>query len=107
MKIYRMEIVETGRGSLKEKASRFNEIEKEFESIADMRKFLVDNYGKMPGMKNGVYVDTKEGESIKVGFTYSFWNQDISHMSKKWFQTDWITFDACNLERFDLKELRQ
>jgi hypothetical protein len=29
---------------------------------------------------------------VAFGFLHSFWNDDCSHDSKKWYQTDWITF---------------
>ena len=58
--------------------------------IKEAQEFLIDQYGKLPKGKNKVYVDDKDGNSKVVGFTHSFWNKDMSHNSKPWFQTDWI-----------------
>jgi hypothetical protein len=64
-----------------------------FASLDELKESLKERYGKLPKRngRNAVYVDTKEGKSERIGFTYSFWNRDISHDSKSWFQTDWIT----------------
>lgn len=88
----KLTIVCTGRNSLKEKPYNFDEIEKYFKSIGEVQEFLIEQYGRMPAGRNKVFVDKAEGgEPIVVGFTHSFWNRDISHDSKPWYQTDWIT----------------
>lgn len=59
--------------------------------IKEAQEFLTERYGKMPGGRNKIYVDDKNGNAQVLGFTHSFWNDDISHNSKPWYQTDWIT----------------
>ena len=88
---YKIQIDETGRNSLKDKSTFFNSLVKKVTSLEDVKEFLIDHYGTMPGKKHKIYVDDKNGKSKEVGFLHSYWNQDISHMSKKWYQTDWVT----------------
>ena len=88
---YKLQIEETGRNSLKEQVSFFNTIIEEFSELSEVKNYLAERYGKIPKGKNKVYQDTKQGESLEVGFLHSFWNQDVSHNSKSWFQTDWIS----------------
>ena len=84
-------ITETARDSLKDSPHTFNIVNESFSSIEDVKEFLADRYGHMPSGRNKVYVDTKDGAAQEIGFTYSFWTNDMSHNSKSWFQTDWVT----------------
>ena len=93
---YKLQINETGRNSLKEQASFFNTIIEKFGGLPEVKNYLEERYGKLPKGKNKVYQDTKQGETLEIGFTHSFWNQDISHNSKSWFQTDWISIFEVN-----------
>lgn len=47
--------------------------------------------------KNKVFVE-RDSEPVHIGFTVSYWNKDISHNSKSWWQTDWV-----NIERLDIQ----
>ena len=87
---YQLIINETGRNSLKEKATHFNILQKTFENLPELKDYLVERYGKMPKGKGKIYRDIKDGKAQEIGFLHSFWNNDISHNSKAWFQTDWI-----------------
>ena len=88
----RITIESTGRGHLKqETANLFDVTHETVLDIKEAQEFLTDRYGKMPGGRNKVYVDDKDGNAKVLGFTHSFWNKDWSHDSKPWFQTDWIT----------------
>lgn len=80
----------TGRSSLKEKPQLFEEFSELFGSIEEAQEFLVDRYGKMPAGRNKIYID-RNGKPEVVGFTHSYWNSDISHNSKPWYQTDWVS----------------
>jgi len=88
--MYQLIISETGRNSLKEEASLFNVINESFKTMFDIKEYLIDRYGKIPKGKNKIYIDNKKGKAQEIGFLHSFWNSDISHDSKAWFQTDWI-----------------
>lgn len=86
---FEVEINETARGSLKDKGQYFNKIIEHFGTKKDVKDFLIARYGKLPPGKKKIYCDL-EGDRVTIGFLHSFWNQDISHNSKKWYQTDWI-----------------
>jgi hypothetical protein len=103
-----MIITETGRNNLKDEPRTFNKEVKEFSELSQIKIFLVDRYGKMPGMKNKIYVDTKTGGTKEVGFLHSFWNSDCSHSPvEKWYQTDWISFERFEFREFNLSELKK
>jgi len=89
--MYEIHITETARNSLKEEAYSFNEFRKEFHNIESAKSALVDRYGKLPKGRRKVYVDKLSDKAQEVGFLYSFWNRDVSHNSKAWYQTDWIS----------------
>lgn len=82
---YNLAITETGRISLKDIPRTFNTIIETHKTIKEVKNSLIERYGKLPNKRNKIYIANRV-----IGFTYSFWNQDISHNSKKWFQTDWI-----------------
>ena len=101
----RIEITETGRNSLKENASTFNHEEKILNSVEDVKAYLIERYGKIPNGKNKIYRHKKDGSVVEVGFLHSYWNDDCSHNAKKWYQTDWISFETVNFQPFDIKQL--
>jgi len=86
-------INETGRNFLKqERPHSFNTVKEKCKTIEEVKKFLVDRYGKMPKGRNKIYVDgVNKNEQIEVGFLHSYWNRDCSHGGKSWYQTDWIS----------------
>lgn len=86
----RVSIDETARNSLSSDSKIFNKIANDFVGVGNAMEFLIERYGRMPGRRNKVYVDTPEGRKV-VGFTHSYWNKDWSHRGgKSWFQTDWV-----------------
>ena len=104
---YKLTIAETGRDSLKDEPYFFNEDTSQYRTLEAVKAALLDRYGKIPRIlkNNLVYVDTKSNEAIPVGFTHSYWNKDYSHVSKSWYQTDWITVSVCTEEPVDLSFL--
>ena len=90
MKSIEVRITETARPSLGEKPYFMNALSERFDTIEEVERFLTERYGKLPKGRNKVYVENKDGSTEEVGFTHSFWNRDVSHDSKPWFQTDWI-----------------
>lgn len=82
-----------------ERSSHSNTITKRVKTLNDAKKFITDRYGKMPGGKNKIYVDGPDNNAIEMGFLHSFWNKDISHDSKPWYQTDWISIEKVIEER--------
>jgi len=88
-------ITETGRENLKVPPQSFNLILKEFETKEKLKEYLIERYGKIPKGRKKIYRDRENTMGLvtdEVGFLHSFWSQDISHNSKKWYQTDWIEF---------------
>lgn len=94
MSHYLLTIDETAGANPGGKQQRINTIEEPFGSIPALNKYIADRYGKPLTSKgrNKIYRDVG-GVSKEVGFLYSYWNKDISHNSKSWFQTDWITVE--------------
>ena len=92
MKTIKLIISETGRENLKVEPNLFNVIKESCKTKEQLKDYLIERYGKIPPSKKKMYMDIPNKETIVIGFIYSFWNQDISHASKKWFQTDWIEF---------------
>ena len=101
----KIEITETGRGSLRDEAHIFNREYKFFKNVDEVKEYLIERYGKMPNGKNKIYIDKKDGSKVVCGFLYSYWNYDWSHNSKKWYQTDWISFNEVNYTDFNVKQL--
>jgi hypothetical protein len=91
MKTIELRIHETGRMSLKEETSNLNNIKESFETVEQLKEYLVERYGKIPQGRKKIYTGTNQNPKV-IGFLHSFWNQDISHNSAKWYQTDWIEF---------------
>src|ERR1035441_5360939 len=92
--MFKIQIDETGRNSLKGEVTAFNFIVEYKKNLKEIKQYLIDRYGKMPNMKHKIHYEFKDKskpDEKNIGFTHSFWNQDISHMTPKWYQTDWIT----------------
>ena len=87
---YKLIITETGRDCLKNEPYMFNLITKNFGNLVELKQYLTEHYGKMPGGKKKIYNEKEDGTAQEIGFSHSFWNDDISHNSKAWYQTDWI-----------------
>ena len=87
----KIEITETARNTPAGESHRFSDmITETFKDMDGIRDYLMDRYGRIPGGRNKIYVDTNDGVK-EVGFLYSYWNKDCSHNSKSWFQTDWVS----------------
>jgi len=87
---YKVEITETARNSPKDNIEDdcvFNRAEEICSDLDLVKQFLTDHYGKIPSMKRKIYRDP---DAEEIGFIHSFWNRDISHDSKAWWQTDWV-----------------
>lgn len=107
--MYKIYITETSRPSIpaKEKSITFNDFSEPFKTLEDVKAFITERYGKIPRItnRNKVYRDRKDGTSKEVGFIYSYWNSDVSHNSKKWYQTDWIEITKYIEEPIDIKTI--
>lgn len=92
-KYYEVLVESTGKAVGDKNASWevFNHQKKQFATIAEVKKWLKDNYeGKS---KNKIYIDDKNGNAQHIGYIYKLgitW--DVSHNNgNKWYQQDWIT----------------
>lgn len=91
----RVIITSTGRNSMKDKPSIFDEETKLFKNREDALKFIKEKYGKVKTRKP-MYVDDKKGKIQKIGYIFGFWNEDISHpyteegKKNRWYQEDWV-----------------
>jgi len=103
---YKVRIVETGRWNLREETNTFNTESSRHTTPEEVKKYLKEHYGHLPKGKRRIYKDIiKGGISEEVGFTHSFWNRDISHGGKPWYQTDWIEISFVTEESILLKQL--
>jgi hypothetical protein len=91
-----LQIVKTAKGYGKnEKWSRFDDKTEYFPTLKDAKDWIKKEYGKAKRVP--MYVDTKDGNSKKVGYVIGFRNDDISHVPvEKWLQQDWIEFREVN-----------
>ena len=68
-----------------------NQETKTFSDLNETKKWIKEQYGKSKRVP--MYIDTKEGESKKVGYIFGFRNSDCSHYPvEKWIQQDWVHF---------------
>jgi len=101
---YKININETAANNPKEaleKSELFNVISEQRLTKGEVREYLRERYGAKFNLqsKRGVYVDGKNGEAKQTGVLYSYWNKDISHNSKSWYQTDWIEISLIKEDR--------
>jgi hypothetical protein len=90
MSYFEVDIVMTAKpiGS-KEPYHMFDHKTMSFQTMAEVKKFLKDRYGK--SKRQPMYVDKKAGGSEKVGYVFGFNNADWSHAPvEKWHQQDWV-----------------
>ena len=72
----------------------FNIIVKRFKAIQEAVDFLEERYGKLPKRLRTEMLLCSDAEPDKnIGFIKRYWNKDISHNSKSWFQIDAITIE--------------
>jgi len=90
---YKLEIIETSKPSPRstDDFDTFNIISEKFEKLKEVKELLSDRYGTDKPTNNKIYIDNKKGEAQVVGFIRTFWNKDMSHNSKSWWQEDWVS----------------
>ena len=78
----------------------FNKIIEKFKTKEEALNYLIERYGKFDPKKCAKMYHDSNNE--QCGYIKSFWNKDISHDSKNWWQTDWITVEMVetNFELF-------
>jgi len=101
---YELLIDETSRRNLKDAPVLFNQIRKEFKSLEEVKAFLIERYNKLPRNGYDVFIDGEDGKPVKVGFTYSFWQDYYPYDGKKYYQTDWIVIYKIERKPIDWRE---
>jgi hypothetical protein len=91
MTMIQVQIDQTGKGYGKnEKWSLFNQHTELFVNMERVKDWMKETYGKCK--RSPMYMD-KNGKSVKIGYVFSFHNDDISHVPvNKWIQRDWVSF---------------
>lgn len=73
-----------------------------FANLAEFDEWLDQTYGK--SKRAPMYVDTKDGKTIRCGYVIGFRNADWSHYPvDKWIQQDWLHISES--KTVDLDEL--
>ena len=88
---YEILITSTGKpiGNTKENYTAFNNIRELFKTIEEVENFLKENY--QGHKKEKMYIYKKDGQSLHIGYIYSFKNGDVSHYPmEQWYQKDWV-----------------
>lgn len=81
-----------GRGDRWQRGSSFV---KSFNTMAEAKKYLQDQYGK--AKKQKMYIDVN-GETIHCGYIFGFRDADYSHYPvQHWLQQDWVEFRNVDL----------
>jgi len=90
---YVLEITETSRRTLKGIGNDtiFNVVKDSFPDKEAVKEYLQERYGSFrPERLRRIYID-KNNEAVEAGYIRSYWNRDVSHDSRAWYQTDWIS----------------
>jgi len=93
---YKVSVVCTGRSYRKDdEYSIFDHFSKTFETLIEVKKYLVKRYGQCKKQK--MYRDNPNGEAYHAGWLYCFNSSDISHVPvNKWRQQDWVEVTRVN-----------
>jgi len=96
-------ITMTGKSfSPKDQWQKMGRYRKAFNNKAEAMEYLRDTYGK--SKRGGMYRDTKDGKTIKIGYVIGFRNADYSHAPvQHWIQQDWVEFRECKTIELSLE----
>jgi len=86
---YSIRITETASDNSRQEKTVFNRFTTVVKTKKDIATFLSERYGKVPSGRKKIYIDTPFGQQA-VGFIHSYWNQDFSHNTPKYHQSDWV-----------------
>ena len=85
----KVEIDETTRNRTDEEPIRGYTLKEKFKTLEEVKEFMIDRYGRVPGGRRKIYRDTPNG-AVVVGFLYTFWNRETPR-DKAYLQTDWVS----------------
>jgi hypothetical protein len=101
--MYRAVITETGCAAPAdaENARVFNKEILKAPTLDALWERVLERYGleRRPRItdRNAVYTEA-EGGDVRTGFLRSYWNRDLSHHGKAWWQIDWVAFEKVTTE---------
>ena len=89
---YEMVVTQTGKSHMRDRYQIFHEGVEYFQTKREVRNALRERYKTRFGrpMRGSPMYRDIEGKPKRVGRIYGYWNKDISHNSKPWFQQDWV-----------------
>jgi hypothetical protein len=88
---YRVHTVCTSAALFSDDYTRFDDKEKYFSTMTEVRKHLKEVYGNCRRVKMYCESNWSATPGEHCGWIYSFRNKDWSHDSKSWNQKDWVT----------------
>jgi len=99
--MFEVNITMTGKGyHPSSEWQQFGHDRKTFSDLMQVNQWLDEAYGRSKRVP--MYVDTKEGKSIRCGYVIGFRNADVSHYPvDKWIQQDWIQISECKTVDLD------
>jgi len=104
---YEITTTKISRNNTRAQSYIFDTTEKTKSTLAEVKQYIIDNYGKIP--RNKIYIDGAAGQAVQTGYIVSFWvdrdYRDEDH--KKYLQTDWISIRHITSEICDFKALRK
>ena len=94
--MFELHTTQTGRGFSKgEHYSTFDTRREVFNTMREVYAYLRSVYGK--SRRQPMYIDRKDGTTIKCGWVIGFRNADYSHAPiQHWLQQDWIELRESN-----------
>lgn len=108
---YKVKIDETSEREVEEKngdinttSQLFNTETEKFKTLEEAKDWIKERYSNVKLItsddenEGGIYIDTKDGTTIKIGNTYKYLNKDYSHDSEEWLQVDWLTISKVTEE---------
>ena len=90
-KYIRLDITETERSSPNTDSYYRYKFDERFHNVEELKEYLIDKYGAVPGGRRKIYMDDTDGNSHVVGFLHSYWRDSAYPGDNMRFQTDWIS----------------
>ena len=87
----KLEIAETSRDCPGDEDSYYvYDIIEKFNTMDELKDYLIDRYDRIPNGRRKVYQDLPDGSYHETGFLHSYWNPPGCRGDKSVFMTDWI-----------------
>ena len=91
MKYYEVLVDLTGKTiGGKDGFTKYDTIKEYFKTLQEAKQYIKNTYGSKRRVK--MYIDDKDGKAKHIGYIYTMGiNQDISHISNKWYEQHWVS----------------